>query len=321
MLSHVGEGRWCGVLGCMLRGMPHGATDLHFHSTRSDGALEPAELMALAAERGLQLVSLTDHDTFAGVPEAHAAAMKLGVRLVQGIEISTHYRGASLHLLAYWDQPGAQSADFDAFLSQRLAGRRVRLQRMADALATLGVTLDVDEVLRTANGAVTRSHIAKQLVRQRAARTIQEVFDRWIAEDGPAYVPSEQLRSQDAIARVRSEGGLPVVAHPGFQRLTHEDLRVLRDAGLGGVEIDHPSHARVTRRRYRRSCRELGLIPTGGSDFHGGPGSSLLGLGQGLSTSARVAFEKALVEAAAAPECSARSGQVSTVAPSGPTDG
>ncbi|MCP4873039.1 MAG: PHP domain-containing protein [Proteobacteria bacterium] len=277
--------------------MAHGAADLHFHSTRSDGAFEPAELMAIAAERGLELVSLTDHDTFAGVGEANEAATKLGVRLVQGIEISTHYKGAGLHLLAYWDGFGTQSADFDAFLEARLEGRRVRLQRMADALAKLGVTLDVDEVLRTANGAVTRSHIAKQLVAQGAARTIQEVFDRWIGSAGPAYVASEQLPVEQMLARVRSEGGLPVVAHPGSQKLTHEDLRTLRDAGLGGVEIHHPSHPRSTRRRYRRSCRELGLVPTGGSDWHGRHGSSLLGRGHGLSLEARHAFEEALASA------------------------
>lgn len=279
--------------------MPHGAADLHFHSTRSDGAFEPAALMAIAAERGLELVSLTDHDTFAGVPEALAAASDLGLRLVQGIEISTHYGGTGLHLLAYWDEPGSQSAEFDAFLEARLRGRKVRMQRMADALQTLGITLDVDEILRSANGAVTRSHIAKQLVAQGEARTIQEVFDRWIGTGGPAYVPSERFPAQDAIARVRSEGGLSVVAHPGSQKLTLEDLRVLRDAGLGGVEIHHPSHPRSTRRRYRRACRELGLIPTGGSDFHGRQGASLLGRGHGLSMEARGAFERALREASA----------------------
>lgn len=277
--------------------MPHGAADLHFHSTHSDGSLEPTALMGIAAERGLEVVALTDHDTLAGVEEAHAAASEHGFRLVQGIEISTHHGGQGVHLLAYWDRLGRQSAEFDTFLVARLEGRRVRLLRMAEKLAELGVVLDVDAIQRTANGAVTRSHVADQLVRQGSARTIQEVFDRWIGHAGPAHVESENLPTTEAIGRVRDEGGLSVVAHPGSQKLTHADLAVLAGAGLGGVEIHHPSHPRATRRRYRQSVRQLGLVATGGSDWHGRAGASLLGRGHGLSATDRAAFERALAAA------------------------
>lgn len=279
--------------------MQHGAADLHFHSTRSDGRYEPAALMQIAVDQGLEVVALTDHDTLAGVEEAHAAATSLGVRLVQGIELSTHNGGRGLHLLVYWDRPGRHSTDFEAFLTERLVGRRARLQSMADKLARLGVELDVDEVLRTAGGAVTRAHVARQLVAQGVIRTPQEAFDRWIGRDGPAFVSSEQLPAEQAIARVRAEGGLPVVAHPGSQELSHDDLVRLAGAGLGGIEIFHPSHPRATRRRYRRSCRQLGLVPTGGSDWHGHAGSSLLGRGHGLSAADRAAFEGALAAASA----------------------
>ncbi len=279
--------------------MQHGAADLHFHSTRSDGRYEPADLMKVASGQGLEMVSLTDHDTLAGVEEAYEAAKSYGIRLVQGIEISTHYNGRGLHLLAYWDRLGRHSGEFETFLEVRLRGRRARLMRIAERLARFGVELDVDEVLRTANGAVTRAHIARQLLAQGAIQTLQEAFDRWIGNDGPAFVPSDKFPTEQAIGMVRAEGGLSVVAHPGHQELNHEDFRHLAAAGLGGIEIHHPSHPRSTRKRLRRSCRQLGLVPTGGSDWHGRAGSSLLGRGHGLSQASREQFEDALKAASA----------------------
>lgn len=279
--------------------MIHGATDLHFHSNRSDGRHEPAELVRIAEARGLALISLTDHDTLAGVEEATDAAEGLAVRVIPGIELSTHFEGRGLHLLAYWSEAGQTSAAFHVFLEGRMRGRQERVGQMARQLAEHRISLDVDAVLSMASGAVTRAHVGAQLIRQGVVSSPQEAFERWLGAGRPGFVPNPKLETVEAIARVRGEGGLPVVAHPGSQGVTDEELDRLVAAGLGGIEVYHPSHPRATRRRYRRACRRLGIVATGGSDYHGHPGASLLGRGHGLSAAGRAAFEDAVARARA----------------------
>ena len=268
--------------------------DLHSHSTRSDGRLTPSALLERAGLAGLKAFALTDHDTLAGLPEAAEAAEAAGVRLVPGIEISTHFDGRGLHLLAFWGAMGAWSSEFEALLERRLEGRRARLRAMAEALAEHGVALDVERVERGADGAVTRAHVAEELVRTGAVRSKQQAFDRWIGVGKPGFVSSEKFPTEEAIALVRAEGGIPVVAHPGERELDRAELKTLAEAGLGGVEAVHPCHGRRHRMEYRRWARELDLVVTAGSDFHGHAGARLLRRGEGLKAHEWEAFAERL---------------------------
>lgn len=268
------------------------SVDLHCHSTASDGRCPPAAVAARAVERGLTALALTDHDTFGGLAEAAAVP---GIRFVPGVELSTEHRGRGLHLLAYFPAMDRWGAEMAPRLDERLAGRRERLLKMAAALARLGVTLDVDAVAAS-HGAITRAHVARQLVAQGAAGSMQEVFERWLGDGRPAFVPSDRWPTEEAIGFVRDQGGLTSLAHPGVDDVGGPELATLARAGLQGVEVWHPSHPRQTRRRLRRAARELKLVMTGGSDWHGGPGSDLLGptIGDGLAPEIGQAFLGAL---------------------------
>lgn len=239
--------------------------DLHCHSTFSDGELAPAALVERAAARGVRVLSLTDHDTLDGLPDAHAAADVVGLRLVDGIEISAWHR-REIHVLGYFvDRDDAALREVTA--RQRTA-RVDRVYAIADKLATLGIHLDADAVLADAGpGNVGRPHIAAALIAAGHARDKDDVFDRLLGSGKPAYVPAARLPAADAIALVHAAGGVAVLAHPGVEKMDHA-LGELAAAGLDGVECAHPAHDPATAARYRGLAEKHGLVPTGGSDFH-----------------------------------------------------
>jgi predicted metal-dependent phosphoesterase TrpH len=269
--------------------------DLHCHSTSSDGRLSPTALVQRAAARGLDLLAITDHDTLEGVPEALDAAASLPLTIVPGAELSTHHRGRGVHLLAFWRQLPRADGPVRVKLQERVAGRVLRVRRIAEALAQAGVPLDVEAIL-AGGGAVTRAHVARQLVRQGCVSQPQEAFDRWLGRGKRAFVPNDRWTTADAIRFVREHGGVTSIAHPGVDDVTREEVAELQRAGLHGVEVRHPAHGRQARRRLGRWVRELGLLATGGSDWHGLPGGDLLGatIGDGLPVAFRPPFEDAL---------------------------
>lgn len=279
--------------------------DLHAHTTASDGTLPPAELVNLAKRVGLDALGITDHDTFAGYEEALPFAREAGLDLVCGIELNSRLKlggenrseGAapqkltrSVHLLGYWPVR-APSAEFQSWLESERDERRNRNRRLADALQQRGVDVRLEEVEARGRSLAGRTHFARILVEKGYARDQEDAFARYLGENAPSYVERQSLKTEDAIRRVRTGGGIPVVAHPIRLGLTRERepevLRRLKEAGLLGLEIYHSEHAPELQAHYRQLAEELDLLPTGGSDFHGGPKPDIA-LGTGFNGNLRV---------------------------------
>jgi predicted metal-dependent phosphoesterase TrpH len=240
--------------------------DLQVHSTASDGALPPAQVVQSAHDAGLVAIALTDHDTLAGVAEARAAALPLGLRVVAGVELSVHFHGRELHIL------GLHVRD-EAGLEQRLAGYRDarvgRAEAIVRKLTALGVLVTMDEVQSHASGAsLGRPHIARALVARGYVTELREAFDKWLGNGRPAYVEKERLELADALPMLHDAGALSVWAHPG--RLGTSDLiRQVAKAGMDGLEVYHPSHSGDDRLRFAALAEQHGLLKSGGSDWHG----------------------------------------------------
>jgi len=248
--------------------------DLHAHSAVSDGTDTPAGLVAEAARAGLDVVALTDHDTFDGLPAAAAAAGPAGVRVLPGIEISTQVRGTSVHLLGYGCRPDDPA--LAAELARVRQGRDGRVPAMLAALARIGAPIDPELLARIRGDApsVGRPHVADALIQSGYVQSRQEAFDRFLADDGPAFVPRYATRLEHGIDLVHGAGGVAVLAHP-WGRSSRPVLpegkleRLVRDHGLDGIEVDHNDHDRRTRQELRRVAARLGLLATGSSDYHG----------------------------------------------------
>jgi predicted metal-dependent phosphoesterase TrpH len=248
--------------------------DLHTHSSISDGTDEPAELVRLAQVAGLDVVALTDHDTYDGLDEAVAAGERLGVEVFRGMELSCSRHGSSVHLLAYGADPNHPV--LAAELRAVRGGRRGRLTGVLAKLADLGVPVSEADVLAEVGNSpsVGRPHIADALVKAGHVYDRKEAFDRFLGDSGPAHVHRYAIDVERGIDIVHAAGGVAVIAHPwGRGResiLPVEVLRGLRhDHGLDGIEVDHQDHPPAVRRRLRRLARELDLLGTGSSDYHG----------------------------------------------------
>ena len=248
--------------------------DLHAHSLVSDGTDSPAELVAAAAAHGLDVVALTDHDTFDGLPEAQARAEREGVRLVAGIEISATRSGRSVHLLGYGCDPAEEG------LARELArvrdGRTGRLPAMLAKLAALGMPLTPEEVAAQVGDSPSlgRPHVADALVARGYLANRSEAFSSYLADGGLAYVPRYSIELGRAIDLVHDAGGVAVIAHPwsrvSLAVLDAQTLAALvADHKLDGIEADHGDHDEATRARLRAVAADLGLLVTGGSDYHG----------------------------------------------------
>jgi predicted metal-dependent phosphoesterase TrpH len=247
-----------------MKGNPY-PVDLHAHSTCSDGALAPAAVVRLAVDAGVKALALTDHDTIEGLPEARAAAADAGLQLIDGVEISCWY-GREIHVLAYFVDPN--DAHLRAVLADRKAARLERAHTMSDRLARLGAPIDVKKLLASAEGNIGRPHVARALLDAGHVRTFDEAFTRFLGRDAPAYVTPSRFETADAIALVHDCGGVAVLAHPGVEGID-DSLPRLVDMGLDGIEAVHPAHDEGQRRKYRRLAEKYGLVPTGGTDFHG----------------------------------------------------
>jgi predicted metal-dependent phosphoesterase TrpH len=241
--------------------------DLHVHTTCSDGQLAPEAVAAQARRAGLHAIAITDHDTTAGVAPARAAGEALGLRVIAGIELSCNRDGREMHLLGYGIDPDHPAI---AAITARLGAlRRERVGTIIDRLCALGVTIRREDVLTPAgNVSVGRPHVADAMVRVGAVRHQQEAFSRYLADGGPAYVPSRGPDVADAIVAVRAAGGCSVWAHPAL-----DDAPLfprLRAMGLDGVEVLRPNLAPTSSSALEHAAREAGLVTSGGSDWHGG---------------------------------------------------
>ncbi|MBP2584543.1 putative metal-dependent phosphoesterase TrpH [Streptomyces sp. PvR006] len=254
--------------------------DLHTHSTASDGTDSPAELVRNAAAAGLDVVALTDHDTTRGHAEA-IAALPEGLTLVTGAELSCRIDGVGLHMLAYLFDP-----EEPALLAERELVRDDRVPRaraVVGKLQELGVPVTWEQVARIAgDGSLGRPHIAEALVELGVVPDVSGAFTpEWLADGGRAYVQKHELDPIEAIRLVKAAGGVTVFAHPlavkRGQVLPEASIARLAEAGLDGIEVDHMDHDEATRARLRGLARELGLLTTGSSDYHGSRKTCRLG--------------------------------------------
>lgn len=240
--------------------------DLQLHSTASDGLVAPEAIPALAQAAGLTAIALTDHDSIAGIAAATAAAAPLGLRVVPGVELSAVSEGREVHLLGLHIAAGP---GFAARLRD-LQGQRVeRARAIVRALQRLGVAIDDEDVRREAGAAaVGRPHVAAALVARGVVGDRRAAFDRYLGAGKPAFVPKPEFAARDAIALVHEAGGLAIWAHPGSEGRRDRVASLVRD-GLDGVEVKHPSHNAEDQLRLTALVDHFGLVPSGGSDWHG----------------------------------------------------
>ena len=247
--------------------------DLHTHSTASDGTLSPGDVVRAAADAGLDVVALTDHDTYRGWPDA-AAAGETGVRLVRGIEISCVDAHISVHLLGYLPDP--TYAPLLAELERARSSRETRMARMVDLMAADGIPVTLAEVWAEAGGPSTtvgRPHLADALVTKGLAPDRSAAFATFLGRGSPYYVGHYAVDAVDAVRLVRAAGGVPVMAHPFAEvrgRIVADGvIERMAAAGLAGLEADHPDHTPEQAAHARAVAEDLGLLVTGSSDFHG----------------------------------------------------
>ena len=248
--------------------------DLHTHSSVSDGTDTPEELVRKAAAAGLDVVALTDHDTFDGLNAAVAEGQRIGVQVLRGMELSCSRGGDSVHLLAYGADP--LNADLVAELALVRGGRKGRLTGVLMKLAELGVPVSEAEVMAQVGDSpsVGRPHIADAMIKAGHVGDREEAFDRFLAEGGPAHVHRYAIELERGIDLVHAAGGVAVIGHPWGRGREHVLPPALLSAlaaehGLDGVEVDHQDHDASTRAQLRTLAAELGLLVTGSSDYHG----------------------------------------------------
>jgi predicted metal-dependent phosphoesterase TrpH len=242
--------------------------DLHTHSTASDGTLPPDQVIDAAVRCGLIALALTDHDTIDGVTSARAAGERLGVRVIAGVELSAFHQEHEVHLLALHI---THVETLEKRLSELRALRHTRAQKIVDKLNALGIPLTLDEVLQQANGgAVGRPHVARAMIARGMVHDFRDAFMRYLGSSGSAFVPKDRVPIEDAIAIAHEAGALAIWAHPGDGG-RRERLEPLVAAGLDGLEIRHPSHSSEDVKRLQALADFFGLVPSGGSDWHGAP--------------------------------------------------
>jgi 3',5'-nucleoside bisphosphate phosphatase len=242
--------------------------DLHLHTTASDGALSPSALVHEARSAGLSIFSITDHDTTAGTDAAASVAVDAGVELVPGIEITAVADGRDVHILGYFID--TSSPRLLEFLTRQRADRLRRVQEMGERLAALGAPVDVGPIAADAarGRSVGRPQIAGALLAAGHVATRNEAFDRFLEAGAPAFVPRRGAGPEEVIALIHEADGLASFAHPGVTR-RDDLLPALLAAGLDALEAVHSDHDPATEARYRALAAELGMLITGGSDFHG----------------------------------------------------
>ena len=262
------------------------AVDLHAHSTASDGTEEPSAIVEMAVQRGLTALALTDHDTLDGIGDARSAAEGRDLELVPGAELSLQYDAGGMHLVVLWLEPG--SGPLQNRLAGLQSGRTDRNHRIIKRLNTHAMSMTIDEVEEEAGGGtVGRPHIAAVMMRKGYVSTIAEAFELWLGSGRPAYVGRPRLKPDEAIRLARESEAVPILAHPHTLNIDRapemaELLTGLKRAGLVGLEAICSGYRRHEREGYADLARRFGLVPSGGSDYHGAykPGVEL-GIGFG----------------------------------------
>jgi len=250
--------------------------DLHVHTNASDGLYRPADVAAMAARAGVSVIGIADHDTVDGIDEALEAARD-SVRVVPAVEINAYAEGVEHHILGYFVRH--RDAELRGSLAKLRDARVARMHVIIGKLAAIGIGVTAEEILAIAgSGTVGRPHIAQALVAKGYASSVRDAFEKYIGEGKPAYAPRSKLTPREAIAIIRAAGGASVLAHPGLWG-GGEMVPALAAGGIVGLEVYSPEHTQEQVRRFLDMSRSLGLVSTGGSDFHGWGDTSRSGLG------------------------------------------
>jgi hypothetical protein len=263
-----------------------GYVDLHLHTTASDGALTPSEIVRYAKNKELQAIAITDHDTIEGLEEGLLEGEKIGFEVIPGIEISAEHSPGSMHLLGFFIDI------HDPRLKERLGylqrARADRNPKIAEKLRQLGVDITFEEVLKASGGGqVGRPHFAQVLLEKGYVRSFQEAFDRFLKKGAPAYVEKVRFSPEESIRFINEATGVAVLAHPntlhmnGYSELENLMLRLVKK-GLKGIEVYYPEHSALEVARYKTLAERHGLLITGGTDYHGIEMNGLdIGVGRG----------------------------------------
>ncbi|PTX15719.1 hypothetical protein SAMN04488598_13210 [Halanaerobium congolense] len=247
--------------------------DLHMHTTASDGASTPAELVDTCIDLGLEIIAVTDHDNVTNVKKMQQLGNEKGLKVISGIEISTYRGEAEYHILGYFVDP-----ENDALLglTETILDSRVeRTHKMIEKLTEMGYPLDFKDVKKYATGvSLGRPHVARAMIEKGYINEIGEAFtEEFIAGGGKAYVEKKNVLPAEAIEVILKAGGIPVIAHPHIinhgKALDKKEISRLKDVGLKGVEVYQTKHKQKVTKKYKKIAEELGLLITGGSDYHG----------------------------------------------------
>jgi len=258
--------------------------DLHTHSTASDGTFTPAQIVREAERVGLAAVALTDHDTVDGLPEFREAGKGSPVRTIPGCELGVSSRVGSMHIVALWvPEHSARLAEAFRELAEKRALRNAAIIRK---LQEIGVRISMEEVGALAKGTVGRPHIAQLLIARGWASSMDEAFARFLGTRGAAYAPRAKLSAEEGLTLLAQDGATAIVAHPGLLRVSRDELAAelirLQPYGLRGIEVHYSEHRPDTARAMASIANRLGLLKSGGSDFHGDVKPEIkLGVGRG----------------------------------------
>ena len=244
--------------------------DLHTHSTFSDGTFTPLQLVKYAEEKGLKAFALTDHDTTEGIKEAKS--IETNVEVISGVEISTRYDKKEIHIVGLY--VNENDADLNKQLKYYREKRVTRNFEILEKLNSLGVDITIDDVKESCTGdVISRAHIAKALVSKGFVGSYKEAFDRYLGDNKCAYVPRETLNYEESMELITKAGGVPVLAHPLLYKMSDTNLEnmmvKLRQKGLKAVEVYYSTHSNSDTQHVMAMANRVGLIYSGGSDFHG----------------------------------------------------
>ncbi len=241
--------------------------DLHSHTNHSDGYFSPEELVNKAKDVGIDILSITDHDSINAIEKATEIGRELGVEIIPGVEISSDLRGIEVHILGYFiDITNKELEHCLKFFREERIGRANNIVRK---LNHLGLDISMADVMHfSKNSAVGRPHIAQAMLKLGLVRSFQDAFNKYIKNGGPAYEGKVHLSPKSAFKIISDAGGLSFVAHP--RHMSENIIKELIDAGADGIEVIHPSHSKELTRFYRGIVNEYYLLESGGSDFHGG---------------------------------------------------
>jgi len=251
-------------------------TDLHLHTTFSDGTYSPEELAAEARRFGFVAVALTDHDTVEGCPRMQAACASAGIEFIPATELTAEITRIELHMLGYFLDP--ESPVLLRQMQRFQEGRQQRIREIVARLQKLRVPIEEADVFALANcKSPGRPHVARVLIERKVCASLDEAFERFLKKNRPAWVPKEKISAQQALELIHAAGGLAVVAHPGLAR-TEEALPDLIEAGIDGIECFHTKHSPAASEYYVSLAEQHNLLVTGGSDCHGmNKGKPLIG--------------------------------------------